>query len=141
VLSLDETDESIRDKVMEAVRAHFKPEFLNRVDEVIVFHRLRREDLARIVEIQLGRLRERLQERGIELIVSEEAKDYLATKGFDPSYGARPLKRLIQKEIENELALRLLDGTFKDGERIEVRTEGDGLSFVQALPSSVPGSG
>jgi ATP-dependent Clp protease ATP-binding subunit ClpB len=141
VLSLDETDESIRDKVMEAVRAHFKPEFLNRVDEVIVFHRLRREDLARIVEIQLGRLRERLQERGIELIVSEEAKDYLGTKGFDPSYGARPLKRLIQKEIENELALRLLDGTFTDGEPIEIRTEGDGLSFSKAAPSAAPASG
>jgi ATP-dependent Clp protease ATP-binding subunit ClpB len=141
VLSLDETDESIRDKVMDAVRAHFKPEFLNRVDEIIVFHRLRKEDLARIVEIQLGRLRERLLERGIELIVSEEAKDYLATKGYDPSYGARPLKRLIQKEIENELALKLLDGTFKDGERIDIRTEGDGLSFTQAAHSPAASSG
>jgi ATP-dependent Clp protease ATP-binding subunit ClpB len=140
VLSLDETDESIHDKVMDAVRAHFKPEFLNRVDEIIVFHRLRKEDLGRIVEIQLGRLRERLQERGIELIVSEEAKDYLATKGFDPSYGARPLKRLIQKEIENELALKLLDGTFKDGGPIGIRTEGDGLSFSQAAPSAAPSS-
>jgi ATP-dependent Clp protease ATP-binding subunit ClpB len=125
---------------MEAVRAHFKPEFLNRVDEIIVFHRLRRDDLARIVDIQLGRLRERLQERGIELVVSDEAKDYLAAKGYDPSYGARPLKRLIQKEIENELALKLLDGTFKDGERIEVRTEGEGLSFTQAAPSAAPAS-
>jgi ATP-dependent Clp protease ATP-binding subunit ClpB len=140
VLSLDETDESIHDKVMDAVRAHFKPEFLNRVDEIIVFHRLRKEDLGRIVEIQLGRLRERLQERGIELIVSEEAKDNLATKGFDPSYGARPLKRLIQKEIENELALKLLDGTFKDGGPIDIRTEGDGLSFSQAAPSAAPSS-
>ncbi len=140
VLSLDETDESIHDKVMDAVRAHFKPELLNRVDEIIVFHRLRKEDLGRIVEIQLGRLRERLQERGIELIVSEEAKDYLATKGFDPSYGARPLKRLIQKEIENELALKLLDGTFKDGEPIDIRTEGDQLSFSKAAPSAAPSS-
>ncbi|MGH2818857.1 MAG: ATP-dependent chaperone ClpB, partial [Actinomycetota bacterium] len=110
------------------------------VDEIIVFHRLRKEDLGRIVEIQLGRLRERLQERGIELIVSEEAKDYLATKGFDPSYGARPLKRLIQKEIENELALKLLDGTFKDGEPIDIRTEGDQLSFSKAAPSAAPSS-
>jgi ATP-dependent Clp protease ATP-binding subunit ClpB len=140
MLSLDESEESIHDKVMEAVRAHFKPEFLNRVDEIIVFHRLRKEDLARIVEIQLGRLRERLQERGIELMVSDEAKDYLASKGYDPSYGARPLKRLIQKEIENELALKLLDGTFKDGERIDIRTEGDGLSFTQAAPSAAPSS-
>jgi ATP-dependent Clp protease ATP-binding subunit ClpB len=140
-LSLDESEESVHDKVMEAVRAHFKPEFLNRVDEIIVFHRLRKDDLARIVDIQLSRLRARLRERGIDLVVSDEAKDYLAAKGYDPSYGARPLKRLIQKEIENELALKLLDGTFKDGERIDVRTEGDGLSFVQAVPSSVPGPG
>jgi ATP-dependent Clp protease ATP-binding subunit ClpB len=141
MLSPAESEESIHDKVMEAVRAQFKPEFLNRVDEIIVFHRLHREDLARIVDIQLGRLRERLQERGIELVVSNEARAYLATKGYDPSYGARPLKRLIQKEIENELALKLLDGTFKDGERIDVLSEGDGLSFTQATPTAAPNSG
>jgi ATP-dependent Clp protease ATP-binding subunit ClpB len=129
ILSPSETEESMRDKVMETVRHQFKPEFLNRVDEIIVFHRLTEQHLARIIDLQLERLEERLGERDIFLVLGEDARRYLAEKGFDPAYGARPLKRLIQREIENPLALKLLDGTFRLGDKIEVSVEGGGLVF------------
>jgi ATP-dependent Clp protease ATP-binding subunit ClpB len=126
----------MRDKVMETVRHQFKPEFLNRVDEIIVFHRLGQEELVRIIDLQLERVEERLADRDIDLLVDEGARRYLAEKGFDPAYGARPLKRLIQREIENELALRLLDGTFRSGEKIEVGVSGDGLTFSNATAAA-----
>jgi ATP-dependent Clp protease ATP-binding subunit ClpB len=132
ILAAGESDEEMRDKVMDTVRGHFKPEFLNRVDEIIVFHRLAREHLARIVDIQLDRVRERLAERDIELNVTAAAKAYIAEAGYDPAYGARPLKRVIQREIENELALRLLDGTFRDSEAIEIDASDGGLTFASA---------
>ncbi|MDQ4095490.1 MAG: hypothetical protein M3174_04695 [Actinomycetota bacterium] len=123
------TEEDYHEKVMATVRDSFKPEFLNRLDEIIVFHRLTRDELAKIVDVQLEHVAERLAERKIGLLVSDEARAYLATKGYDAAYGARSLKRLIQREIENELALRLLDGTFRDGDTIRVTASGDGLSF------------
>jgi ATP-dependent Clp protease ATP-binding subunit ClpB len=123
-------DEAYDEKVLATVRDHFKPEFLNRVDEIIVFHRLSREDLTRIVDIQASILAERLTTRGITLELTERARAYLAEKGYDPTYGARPLKRLIQREIENELAIRLLEGTFSDGDAITVDAGGDGLTFT-----------
>jgi ATP-dependent Clp protease ATP-binding subunit ClpB len=129
ILSASETEESMRDKVMETVRHEFKPEFLNRVDEIIVFHRLGQEHLAQIIDLQLQRVEERLEDRDIFLAVDDEARHYLAEKGFDPAYGARPLKRLIQREIENPLALKLLDGTFRAGDKIEVGVAGDVLTF------------
>ena len=131
----DESVPEMTEKVMATVRDHFKPEFLNRVDEIIVFHRLAREHLGRIVDIQLQRLTDRLAERSITLELTDGARRYLADKGYDPSYGARPLKRLIQREIENELALKLLDGTFSDGDTIRVDATSEGLSFskVEAL--------
>jgi ATP-dependent Clp protease ATP-binding subunit ClpB len=129
ILSPEETDESMREKVMATVGGHFKPEFLNRIDEIIVFHRLTPEHLERIVGIQLDILRARVAERGIGLDVTGPARAYLAGVGFDPAYGARPLKRLIQKEIENALALKLLDGTFTDGDTVVVDAEGDALTF------------
>jgi ATP-dependent Clp protease ATP-binding subunit ClpB len=132
ILSPDETAASMEEKVMATVRDHFKPEFLNRVDEIIVFHRLSREDLARIVEVQLGTVRERLAQRNIELEVTDEAAGYLADKGYDAAYGARPLKRLIQREIENELALKLLDGTFAAGDSVRVAVRDDRLVFEPA---------
>ncbi|MFN2390286.1 MAG: ATP-dependent chaperone ClpB [Actinomycetota bacterium] len=125
LLATSETEASMREKVMDSVRQHFKPEFLNRVDEVIVFHRLGPEHLTRIVDIQLRRLTARLARRDISLTVTEAAERYLAAKGYEPSYGARPLKRLIQREIENELALRLLDGSFRDGDTIEVDADAE----------------
>jgi ATP-dependent Clp protease ATP-binding subunit ClpB len=138
ILSPSETEESMRDKVMETVRHQFKPEFLNRVDEIIVFHRLGQDHLARIIDLQLTRLEERLAARDILLIVDDDARRYLAEKGYDPAYGARPLKRLIQREIENQLALKLLDGTFQPGEKIEVGVSGDALEFTSAAaPAAV----
>jgi ATP-dependent Clp protease ATP-binding subunit ClpB len=123
-------DEPDGEKVLESVRMHFKPEFLNRVDEIIVFHRLSREDVAEIVDIQLADLRSRLAARGIALEVTPAARGYLADKGYDPAYGARPLKRLIQREIENHLALKLLDGTFGPGRTVTVDSDGNALSFA-----------
>jgi ATP-dependent Clp protease ATP-binding subunit ClpB len=131
ILSEGETDESVEEKVLATVRDHFKPEFLNRVDEMIVFHRLRREHLARIVELQLESLSERLAERGITLELSDRARDHLASEGYDPAYGARPIKRLIQREIQNPLALRLLEGEFADGDTIEVDNVDGGLAFTK----------
>jgi ATP-dependent Clp protease ATP-binding subunit ClpB len=129
---LQESGEQMEEKVMATVRDYFKPEFLNRVDEVIVFHRLDLAHLKQIVDIQLATLVQRLRARDIHIEVADDAKEYLASEGFDPAYGARPLKRLIQREIENPLALRLLEGSFVPGSKIEVRVADGELSFVTA---------
>ena len=129
IVSPDESEASMEEKVMATVRDHFKPEFLNRVDEIIVFHRLSRDELARIVEIQMAAVERRLVERHISLEITDAARRYLADKGYDAAYGARPLKRLIQREVENELALRLLDGTFRDGDVIELDAGPQGVTF------------
>ncbi|MFP3913819.1 MAG: ATP-dependent chaperone ClpB [Actinomycetota bacterium] len=113
-------DEVISNRVMEAVRAHFRPEFLNRIDDVVVFTRLSREDLREIVEIQLGHLRSRLADRRLTLEVSAAAADLVAEMGYDPVYGARPLKRVIQKEIADPLAIALLEGRYEDGSTVTV---------------------
>ncbi len=128
-LLVGESEEAAAEKVLGTVRDHFKSEFLNRVDEILVFHRLRREDLALIMDIQLTSVQRRLAERAITLVVTDEAKDHLATTGYDPAYGARPLKRLIQRDIENPLALELLQGSFADGDTIAVGTRDGGLTF------------
>lgn len=112
--------ENVRERVMELVRANFRPEFLNRIDEIILFHGLALEHLAQIIEIQLQHLRKRLAERKISLTISDAAKEYLAREGYDPVYGARPLKRAIQKEIQNPLAFKILQGEFRDGDTIDV---------------------
>ena len=124
ITDLREKDyEEMRRRVMEAVRAHFKPEFLNRVDELIIFHGLGIEEIKAIVEIQVKKLEQRLLERRIQLKMTEKAKEWLAKEGFDPAYGARPLKRLIQKEIQDKLALKILEGKFKEGDTIAVDVE------------------
>jgi ATP-dependent Clp protease ATP-binding subunit ClpB len=112
--------EEMRRRVLEALRAHFKPEFLNRVDDVVIFHSLTVENIKEIVEIQLRNLKKRLSERKIQLSLSERAKELLAKEGFDPVYGARPLKRAIQRLIQDPLALSILEGEFSEGETIEV---------------------
>jgi ATP-dependent Clp protease ATP-binding subunit ClpB len=132
ILSLQEAEQSMEEKVLATVRDHFKPEFLNRVDEIIVFHRLAPEHLERIVEIQLAELADRMRRRHVGLLVTDEARAYLARSGYEPAYGARPLKRLIQREIENPLALKLLDGTFRDGDTIEIDATEEGLTFAAA---------
>ena len=114
------------------LRDRFRPEFLNRVDEVVVFEALSREQLSEIVELQLARLRERLAERRIELDVTDAAKELLAEEGWDPAYGARPLKRAIQRLVENPLALRLLEGDVAEGDVVRVDAEDGELVFERA---------
>jgi ATP-dependent Clp protease ATP-binding subunit ClpB len=114
---------------IDALHDVFRPEFLNRIDEVIEFQALSKEQIAEIVELQLGRLRERLGERRIELELTDAAKEALAEAGWDPAYGARPLKRAIQRLVENPLALRLLEGDFADGDTIRVDTDGGEIRF------------
>jgi ATP-dependent Clp protease ATP-binding subunit ClpB len=122
----------VRDRVMEALRGHFRPEFLNRVDEIIFFHALGREHLARIVEIQLERLAKRLEARKIALELTEKARALLVEEGYDPVYGARPLKRTIQRKLLDPLALEMLRGAFADGDTIRVEAAGDDLAFVRS---------
>jgi ATP-dependent Clp protease ATP-binding subunit ClpB len=124
ITDLREKDyEEMRRRVMEAMRNHFKPEFLNRVDELIIFHALGLGEIKAIVEIQMKKLEQRLLERRIQLKMAEKAKEWLAKEGFDPAYGARPLKRVIQKEIQDKLALKILEGKFKEGDTITVDVE------------------
>ncbi len=123
--------EELRRQVFELLRQQLKPEFLNRIDEIVVFSHLSRQDLARIVDIQVARFARRLEERGIGIELSEAARAYLAEEGYDPDFGARPLKRLIQREVENPLARRLLQGDFGDGDRIRVELEGGRLTFAR----------
>jgi ATP-dependent Clp protease ATP-binding subunit ClpB len=121
--------EGARRQVMDALRAHFRPEFLNRIDEVIFFHTLGRDHLKKIIEIQVGGLMKRLEERKIHVELSESAKDQLVREGYDPSYGARPLKRTIQRRVLDPLALRVLEGDFVEGDTIVVDAAGDELRF------------
>jgi len=122
-------EEEMRRRVFTTLRAQFRPEFLNRIDEIVIFHSLSIEQLKRIVEIQLSNLRKRLAERRLEIELSDSAKEFLAKEGFDPVYGARPLKRAIQRLIQDPLSLKLLQGEFKEGDFIEVNRKGDELVF------------
>ncbi|MGC4026692.1 MAG: ATP-dependent chaperone ClpB [Mesorhizobium sp.] len=121
--------DSVRDLVMERVRSAFRPEFLNRIDEIILFHRLRRQDMGKIVEIQLGRLEKLLADRKIKLELDKDAVEWLANKGYDPAYGARPLKRVIQKELQDPLAEKILLGDVLDGSKVKVTSGSDRLNF------------
>jgi ATP-dependent Clp protease ATP-binding subunit ClpB len=121
--------EAVRDQVMAIVRASFRPEFLNRVDEIILFHRLQKSEMARIVDIQMVRLARLLEERKITIKLDPAARDWLADKGWDPAYGARPLKRVIQKSIQDPLAELILSGKIKDGEKVVITAGKQGLKF------------
>jgi len=121
--------EAVREQVMAIVRASFRPEFLNRVDEIILFHRLKRSEMGAIVDIQMKRLQKLLDERKIVVALDPAAKDWLAEKGYDPAYGARPLKRVIQKALQDPLAEMILAGTVKDGETVKVSANKQGLTF------------
>ncbi|MBK4720461.1 ATP-dependent chaperone ClpB [Azospirillum sp. YIM DDC1] len=126
---------AVRDEVMEVVRAHFRPEFLNRLDEILLFHRLDRSHMGGIVTIQLGRLVRMLADREITLEVDEAATHWLAEAGYDPVYGARPLKRVIQRELQNPLATMILEGRVADGQTVKVGAEGGELT-INGLPVS-----
>jgi ATP-dependent Clp protease ATP-binding subunit ClpB len=116
-------------RVTAALRDAFKPEFLNRIDEIIIFNSLGREEIKSIVEIQLKRLRQNLANRKMALEITDDAKELLAEKGYDPVYGARPLKRTIQRLIQDPLAVKILEGEFQEGDRVRIDADGDALAF------------
>jgi ATP-dependent Clp protease ATP-binding subunit ClpB len=128
----EENYEAMKAAVMEVAGSHFRPEFINRIDDLVVFHPLGREHIRKIVDIQLSYLRDRLTERDIRIRLSDDARDKLAAAGFDPVYGARPLKRAIQQQVENPLAQEILQGKFKPGDVIEVGVTDDELDFRNA---------
>ncbi len=123
-------EEEIKAKIEEALRRHFRPEFFNRIDDVIVFHRLTREEIERIVEIQLGSVAETVRDRGIELTWTPKALKFLAGRGYDPTFGARPLKRLIQKQVTGALASQILQGRLAAGDRAVLDVSPDGESLT-----------
>jgi ATP-dependent Clp protease ATP-binding subunit ClpB len=129
-----------RDEVMEAIRGHFRPEFLNRIDEIVFFKRLGRGEIDRIVGVQLKRLEKILGDRRMTINVNDEAMQWLSTRGYDPVYGARPLKRVIQKELQDPLARRILEGRIKDGDAITVTVDGGALS-LNGVPAEVKKAG
>jgi len=121
--------DAVKDQVMAVVRATFRPEFLNRIDEIILFHRLKKTEMGRIVDIQIARLQKLLDDRKITIKLDASGRDWLADKGWDPAYGARPLKRVIQKSIQDPLAEMILAGTIKDGEKVTISGDKLGLTF------------
>jgi ATP-dependent Clp protease ATP-binding subunit ClpB len=126
----DESLEKVREKIMEVVKSHFRPEFLNRLDEIILFNKLSRKNMESIVKVQFARLSKRLSARNINLELDKSAQNYLAAKGYDSAYGARPLKRVIQREIENHLAEKILRGEIKDGQNVKIKAKGEVLEFI-----------
>jgi ATP-dependent Clp protease ATP-binding subunit ClpB len=122
-------DERMREQIEEVLAATFKPEFLNRIDDTVIFHRLSKDDIAHIVGLQVDQLIGRVHERGIEVELSDEAKALLGNLGYDPTYGARPLKRVIQKQLVDKLALKLLEGEFREGDAVRVDAKQGELSF------------
>jgi len=123
-----------REEITRVLQMHFRPEFLNRIDEIVVFHPLTREDIAGIVDIQLRRISRLLAEKGYQIEVTEAAREYLAEVGYDPQFGARPLKRAIQRELQDPLAIKILAGEFKEGDVIRIDRGAEGLSFAKAIP-------
>ncbi|WP_439370624.1 ATP-dependent chaperone ClpB [Bradyrhizobium sp. DASA03120] len=131
-----EDTSAVRDQVMGTVRAHFRPEFLNRVDEIILFHRLQKSEMGRIVEIQFARLQKLLTDRKIVLTLDAAGRDWLAAKGWDPAYGARPLKRVIQRYLQDPLAEMILSGDVRDGDSVAISSEGNVLTFNGKAPQT-----
>ena len=126
----DNQHQEMESRVNEALRSHFRPEFLNRIDDIIIFHSLRRDELRQIIGLQVERLRQRLSERKLDLNISEEATDWLANAGYDPVYGARPLKRAIQRELETPIAKAILAGTYEEGSSVQIQVKEERLSLL-----------
>ncbi|GAH24325.1 unnamed protein product, partial [marine sediment metagenome] len=124
-----EQEEEMRERVMTAVKANFKPEFLNRINDIIIFHKLGREEISKIVDLQVEYLKMRLKEKKIDIEITNKAKELLANKGYEPAYGARPLERVIKKDIQDKLAMKLLSREFKEGDFILIDAKGDELTF------------
>ena len=125
--------EGTRREVMDALRAHFRPEFLNRIDEIIVFHPLGRDHMKRIIEIQVERLMKRLEDRKIHVTLTDAAKEQLVAEGYDPVYGARPLKRTIQRRVLDRLAMKVLEGEFREGDHVVVDAGTPELTFAKQV--------
>jgi ATP-dependent Clp protease ATP-binding subunit ClpB len=117
---------------IDGVRATFKPEFVNRLDEIVEFHQLSRDEISQIVDLQVAKLITRVRERGVEVELTDEARTLLGNLGYDPTYGARPLKRVIQKQLVDKLALKLLEGEYQPGDRVLVDAQGGELAFSKA---------
>ncbi len=132
--------ERVEERVRNELRNHFRPEFLNRVDDIIVFRQLSREDLVQIVDLQLEKLIQTLAERRINLEVTPEAKAFIAAEGYDPVYGARPLKRVIQRLLQNPIALELLEGNFGEGDTVRVERDGEVLRFKKTQTERAGGA-
>jgi ATP-dependent Clp protease ATP-binding subunit ClpB len=126
----DNQHQEMESRVNEALRSHFRPEFLNRIDDTIIFHSLRRDELRQIIGLQVERLRQRLSERKLDLNISEEATDWLANAGYDPVYGARPLKRAIQRELETPIAKAILAGAYEEGSSVQIQVKEERLSLL-----------
>jgi ATP-dependent Clp protease ATP-binding subunit ClpB len=135
----DPMSEGVKREVMDALRAHFRPEFINRVDDIIIFHALTREQMRTIVDIQLRGLVKRLEDRKIHVEMSDPAKDLIIEEGYDPTYGARPLKRTIQRRILDQLAMRVLQGDFREGDRVRIGVKAGDLSFERAEQDTLVG--
>jgi ATP-dependent Clp protease ATP-binding subunit ClpB len=130
ILSVGDDQDQVREAVNQILREYFKPEFLNRIDDIVIFGQLSRGEIERIIEVQLEKLRANLAERGIAIVLEDSAKALLSTEGYDPTYGARPLKRAIQTLVQNPLAIKLLNGEIRSGQTIHVRAENGALDFV-----------
>jgi ATP-dependent Clp protease ATP-binding subunit ClpB len=135
----DSRYEEMRKRVMSALRKHFRPEFLNRVDDLILFHPLSRSELSQIVGLQIKRIQAMLADQKIKLEISAAAQDHIAEAGYDPTYGARPLKRAIQRELQNPIATKILENTFGEGDTIVIDVVNDRLVF-RKQPSAVKGT-
>ena len=128
-ITMLQDESAVKEKITDILKSTFRPEFLNRVDEIIIFNKLTKEDLLKIVDIQIRYLQKRLDAKHITVNFTQEAKEYLAEKGYDETYGARPLKRLIQKEVENPLALKILAGEIKENSTVTITRQGDSLQI------------
>jgi len=135
---VDVTDEELMEQqVMAALRAEFRPEFLNRIDEIVLFHRLGQEQLRQILDVQLRRVRELLAGRNVTVSLTDAAADYLTQEGYDPAYGARPLKRVLSKQVIDPLALKLLEGEAREGDHIVIDTKDGLLVFDVVEPAEI----
>ena len=134
---MDENHDRLRTHLEEEAKKRFRPEFLNRIDELIVFHQLSRANLHKIVELEIEKVRDRLKSRSLELTSGKDVRDFLIDKGFNPEYGARPIRRLIERHIEDSLAEKILAGEIHDGSHVEVVPQDGKLTFITA-PAADP---
>jgi ATP-dependent Clp protease ATP-binding subunit ClpB len=130
-------EKQVREAVLQELRLNFKPEFLNRIDDIVVFHQLSQRQISKIIDVQLERLRQMLLERNISIVLDDSARELLAREGYDPSYGARPLKRAIQTLVQNPLAVRLLQGEIGPGQTVRVSADGDQMKFSTEAAAAV----